>query len=941
MRKTGICALALAAGLAGFWIVMKQSATESTRQDSRIHTSPKGPYQSRIAAEEGPTPGQEPEGNSLEAQVADAKPEREEVSEGELEEALGTATVYGKVIEIPTRKPVSAAEVLLSGPVEHKTRTGSNGEFRIETVAAGQYAVSISHSTFVPINETSETIWIKESEERGLEIPVERGGIVTGRVTDADTHAGIPGIRLRALDSYAGLLSWNGIVTDSEGSFRIEGLLFRECVVDVIGDENGLYAPVPGGPNWASNTRVRKRLEIARGVENRVDIELKRIPYVLVSGIVVDPNNMPVPGATVRVSVEGWRELGSGKSGNDGQFSLQVPGTTAQYGPVHNWYVQVRDPEFASGRLGAFQEPDEVSDLRLVAYPAGRIAGTVIDTTGAPVPGKEVVMCWSDSALSFSEPQTTRGDDLGHFEFEGLTPDTYWLWVTVDGVSRSSVAFEASGGFISGFGRTLQRILESWKKVTPVTEVALGLGRTSDDIVVHTATRDDLAISGRLVDSQGRPIEQGSISIEGPIESAKAAAGPSWPGKKYKGTIVYETGPDSEGNFRLAPLHEGAYRLTAREFSRSQELEMEPVFTGSQDLVLVILRNGIIEGRVIDAQTSAPIERFLIAVTDPRVPLDHYNTWDYADKVYDEDGRFHIVSRHTGNVEVRVVADGYQPAAVPLVIEREQNYEDILVRLESAVRFSGRVINTRGEPVPGAAVFQGILPEHPDYRNAIRSKADGVFVFPSEAQIPDLITIVHPDYACAVADVVAERSDSADIEVVLDRGGTIEGTVSVNGKYRSRELSLRVLDDERIPVKKTTVARRYQFVHVPTGLVEICLDSRGGYRKQAIVVSGETTIVDFDVSTGTYTGTSSLSGMVVRRDGAPLGGRVEIEVWYGQTSYVRETTYGADGKYYMDGLPAGQALIRVLALPIDSEEITKELWVELVEGEETVRDLEF
>lgn len=242
----------------------------------------------------------------------------EEVSEGELEDALGTATVYGKVIEVPTRRPVSAAEVLLSGsvehkltgphidnvvagPVEHKTRTGSNGEFRIENVVAGQYAVSISHSTFVPISETSETIWLKEDEQRDLEIPVERGGVVTGRVRDAGTLVGIPGIRLRALGGYAGLRLRDGIVTDSEGDFRIEGLLFREYAVDVAGDENGLYTPVPCDPNWASSTGLRKRVEVARGIENRVDIELTKIPYVLVSGTVADPNNPQRRSRTLRV----------------------------------------------------------------------------------------------------------------------------------------------------------------------------------------------------------------------------------------------------------------------------------------------------------------------------------------------------------------------------------------------------------------------------------------------------------------------------------------------------------------------------------------------------------------------------------------------------------------------------------------------------------------
>ncbi len=179
---------------------------------------------------------------------------------------------------------------------------------------------------------------------------------------------------------------------------------------------------------------------------------------------------------------------------------------------------------------------------------------------------------------------------------------------------------------------------------------------------------------------------------------------------------------------------------------------------------------------------------------------------------------------------------------------------DILVKLEAAVWFSGRVMNADGEPVPGAAVFPGILPEFPDYRNAIRTEADGVFVFPSEGQIPDLITVVHPDYALAFVDVVAERSDFADIEVLLDRGGTIEGAVSIGEEYQYHNLSLHFLDDERIPVQKTSTVgsegRRYKFVHVPAGLVEIRLVSRGKYRKQAFVVSGETTIVDFDTSTG-------------------------------------------------------------------------------------------
>jgi hypothetical protein len=61
-------------------------------------------------------------------------------------EALGKGVLEGEVVSVETKKPVSGAQVFVSG-VSSEIKTGPQGKFKLE-VPVGEYSISILHSDF-------------------------------------------------------------------------------------------------------------------------------------------------------------------------------------------------------------------------------------------------------------------------------------------------------------------------------------------------------------------------------------------------------------------------------------------------------------------------------------------------------------------------------------------------------------------------------------------------------------------------------------------------------------------------------------------------------------------------------------------------------------------------------------------------------------------------
>jgi Carboxypeptidase regulatory-like domain len=206
-----------------------------------------------------------------------------------------------------------------------RVTSDQDGNYRITNVPAGRYEVIVSQPGFVQTDPApgSRMIFITEGENvEGMDFALVRGGVITGKVVDAD---GRPVIAQqvnvypadawdqRPQDRRQPIFAMRGAATDDRGIYRAFGLMPGRYKVAVGRDEDSFQTPQP--PGRATYKRVfhpdivdpakATVVEVTEGSEaTNVDIALQRpVDTYAVSGRSIDgEKNLPMPG--VRVALE-------------------------------------------------------------------------------------------------------------------------------------------------------------------------------------------------------------------------------------------------------------------------------------------------------------------------------------------------------------------------------------------------------------------------------------------------------------------------------------------------------------------------------------------------------------------------------------------------------------------------------------------------------------
>ena len=202
------------------------------------------------------------------------------------------------------------------GPYQRAT-TDPDGSYRIANVEPGSYEVTPVTPAFVPAgtkdNVKTKTVLVDEDENvDNINFALVRGGVITGRVTDAD---GRPVIQQEvniylaaAFDRVAPqqqVFRTTAVMTDDRGIYRAYGLIpGRYKVAAGKSDDpfSGVYGPSRATyrqtfhPDVADQAKATV-VEVGEGTEaNNVDIALGReIQTFNASGRVLDANGQPAP----------------------------------------------------------------------------------------------------------------------------------------------------------------------------------------------------------------------------------------------------------------------------------------------------------------------------------------------------------------------------------------------------------------------------------------------------------------------------------------------------------------------------------------------------------------------------------------------------------------------------------------------------------------------
>lgn len=603
------------------------------------------------------------------------------------------------------------------------TRSDADGAFHFSSLAPGKYGLSARLGNSVAVDPPLE-VQIDGGSVDGLLVYLEEGGVVKGRLVEQETGNGIGGVRVSATASSDSRIRRSSDASDDQGHYEIHGLT------------TGQYRIIPDTPPVFKRIGARSRqggvqVQIQVGeVQEGIDLYFARRPVI--SGRVLDQSDNPVAGAEVRgTSDTGWTDRT--RSAHDGAFTL----TGVEIRDVIRLHAST--PKLTSKSLGPLEFPESgLADLELILAAArdGLVAGVVQNSRSEPV--RLRVSAWADEDTPDRVPNFAETDVEGRFLLPNLPPGNYELvGQPGDGNPQTLIAMSLRAG---------QQIR------------GLRLIYESDGL---------LELSGTVTDANGSPV-QAALQLFQQDEGALSHRG--------------ATGTGIEGTFLFSGLRRGDYTIsvTATAYAVAN---VGPFAAGSKDVTIQLVPNPRIIGQVL-LKSGEPVKSFGVAAirSNPGEGGAESRQSLYQ-SVTHPNGQFEL-SVEPGDYEVIARADGHGSGRTAVGHIRSGTIADgIVVVLEPRKRYRGRVLDTGGQPVAGAAIFAGPLPARVDQAigGAIAlSDADGYFemtepdanVAPHWSAYHEVAGFGEVYSETAGADIVTiEMHAAASLSVEVSRGG--------------------------------------------------------------------------------------------------------------------------------------------------------------------------
>jgi len=485
------------------------------------------------------------------------------------------------------------------------------------------------------------------------------------------------------------------------------------------------------------------------------------LPGGPLAGRVTDPAGRPIPGASLCIAPPVARPaavLAAGFAYNRTDLGPACAQSGADGAvtvpsiPYGHYKMTVEAPGFGSIANETVELRAGSEPRTWVLSPAGAITGRVLDSNGQAVAGVKVTF---RDRVRGSVVETTT-DDGGTFRSVALAAGSW----------RVELAPEEQ--------RPLLR-----------DAVTVKVAETTDLGVLRA--RAAFAIAGRIAGPDGKP------AVRADVRAVQKAL----PRKLLRTTTT-----DENGAFRLPGLAAGvaidllvkpAPGLTAATFTGFE--------APAKGVGLALEQSGRLTGVVRAADGSVPARAYVSAFPGAGHPALEANAGQASSAPVDAaSGAFTLENVPLGgNVEVRVSASGLGEASARVEALDGTPLELTLSSREPEVQ--GRVVDTDGLPVAGASLGRAASDEQGRFRLPVADAGSAKVV------------VTHPSYAPRSEDLGKPGADEA--LVVLDSGGTIEGTVTdADGKPVA---GVRVASDTPGRTAVSGVGGRYRIEHLPLG----------------------------------------------------------------------------------------------------------------------------
>ncbi len=351
-------------------------------------------------------------------------------------------------------------------------------------------------------------------ERRLLELPLERGSQVAGRVLD-DTGKGLADVEVNA--HARGPFGMPGPLvgrtrSDGEGRFTFPHL--GSTARQISASTDGFLAQRANLPEIGEGGRIEQDLVLSRGGSIRGIVRLEDGSPV--SGARVSAE---LPWATMGMAaMDAWRQGSLSTETDDaGHFELAGLLEVQRLTVSASW-----TPQGSRGdqRLRAHAEADLGSTIEMVLTSSPSISGRVLTSDGTPVAGAQVHASRQTSArwAGMSRTSSASGED-----------GSFYLSVERAGVYSLSATHEEHAQ-----SETIEVNL-------PASEP------------VELRLRTGLSIEGRVFDPSGQPIANAQVERAG-----------GWMERMGETQRIEAVHTDGQGRFRISGLAEGEWSFHAR-----------------------------------------------------------------------------------------------------------------------------------------------------------------------------------------------------------------------------------------------------------------------------------------------------------------------------------------------------------------------------------------
>lgn len=531
---------------------------------------------------------------------------------------------------------------------------GQDGGFLFPAVSPGTYLLQ-AHGTGIGLSQEHYVETLSGGSPGPFHIHAIPGGAIRGRVYNENSSAGLADISVLA--DVEGTRERFRTVTNAEGDYAFEHLPPGVCTLSL----SCLYRQA----NQSRQVVIRNNQSI-----DAFDFALD-IPGAdagTIAGQVVDCAGDPIADATVIAqypvkALEPHRPARNrAKTDETGRFALadldpDNPFTLAALKTGYTFYHEEVRPR--PGELVAVE-------LRREAV----IAGIVHDESGQPVENARVnvwrgahrhaghtLLCPVENAIlaCVSRNGVSSGTAKdGAFRIGGLPAGEY----------RVEVSYEpATSPFSSFMG-------DFWPKhAVAGASCDLVEGQTLSGLAFSLKTADYLSsISGRVVTADGRPVPGAVVSADNARHTGHATT-------------------DLDGAFTIMRLPHGAYPLDAnargyQDYSSHHDdhpFDRGRIKTGVEPVTLVLTESIRVEGRVVNAETGAPIPVYQIGFgRGPETPPD-IAPGTLRTRL-DPQGRFSLeMNRPATHIVAR--ADGFATTSQALRIGAEARQHEMVLAL--------------------------------------------------------------------------------------------------------------------------------------------------------------------------------------------------------------------------------------------------------------------